>query len=276
MVALTSLLLGAFIFAFAYCLFTATTRRQMICVTLAAVLVIGLAAPPQAKAQGILVGIQAILNTLNGPIKTFLTAINSIRSAVNNLYQLRVWPLAAIKAATGQVTQMIGQYRNLLQNLYRLPNKNATLPIPVTFENLLKNHQVNDYATLTTTYSSVFGALPSATAASPEDRRITDMDDALLLDTMKTAKAADAGADLTLQLANTFEDGASQAVPGSAPFLTAGAQVANIQTQIRIQALLTAALREDAARMAHDNSIRKRSAQITTNLNERILQLLSR
>jgi hypothetical protein len=276
MVALTSLLLGAFIFAFAYCLFAATTRRQVICVTLAAMLVIGVAAPPQAKAQGILVGIQAILNTLNGPIKTFLTAINSIRSAINNLYQLRVWPLSAIKAATGQVTQMIGQYRNLLQNLYRLPNKNATLPIPVTFENLLKNHQVNDYANLTTTYTSVFGALPSATAASPEDRRMTDMDDALLLDTMKTAKAADAGADLTLQLANTLEDGASQAAPGSAPFLTAAAQVANIQTQIRIQALLTAALREDAGRMAHDNSIRKRSAQITTNLNERILQLLSR
>jgi hypothetical protein len=276
MVALTSLWLGAFIFAFAHFLFAATTRRQVICVALAAVLVIGLTAPPQAHAQGILVEIQAILNTINGPIKTFLTAINGIRSAMNNLYQLRVWPVAAIKAATGQVTQMIGQFRNLLRNLYQLQIKNATLPSSVTLENLLKNHQVNDYATLTTAYTSVFGALPSATAASSEDRRMTDMDDALLLDTMKTAKAADAGADLTLQLANSFEDGASQAVPGSAPFLTAGAQVANIQTQIRIQALLTSALREDAGRMAHDNSIRKRSAQITTNLNERILQLLSR
>src|SRR5258708_23981406 len=47
--------------------------------------------------------------------------------------------------------------------------------------------------------------LPSATVASPADRAMTDMDDALTLDNLKTLKATDEAGNLTLVAADRLE-----------------------------------------------------------------------
>src|SRR4029077_9798531 len=103
-----------------------------------------------------------------------------------------------------------------------------------------------------------------------------DVDDALAVDNLKTLKESDAAADLTLAAANDVEDAASQAAPGSAPFLTATAVAASIHSQALTQKMLAAELRQEAARIAHENYLRKRGATLTDDVNTQILNLLNR
>ena len=142
---------------------------------------------------------------------------------MNNLQQLVVWPQQLINQARAQVTQMIGQYRNLMTNIFHIKLNSATLPNPQALEAVIRDHQVDNFPALTATFANTYGAIPVATAANPGDRAMSDMDDALALDNLKTLKAGDQATDIELQSADAIENSASQAAPGSAPFLTATA-----------------------------------------------------
>src|SRR5262249_926946 len=153
--------------------------------------------PQPAHAQsGILSGIQAILGVINGVIQAALTSINNTRAAANDLQQLVAWPQRLIKQAQVQVTQMIGQYRTLMSNIFYVKLNSATLPKPQALEAIIRDHQVNDLSTLVTTFSSTYGPIPVATAANPTDRGLSDMDDALALDNLTTLKAGDQATDI--------------------------------------------------------------------------------
>jgi len=255
----------------------ARTRRQVLAAVLAGVLVVALVSPPQAQAQGSLVAaIQSVLNVINGLIKTALNSINSVRTTISNFYQHATWPVALINQAKATVTQMIGQYRSAMQNIFTINLRSATLPNPTALENAMRNHRTNDFGSLTSSFGSTYGGLPPTTEASPADRTMMDMDDALAVDNLKTLKESDAACDLTLQAADNIENAASQAAPGSAPFLTATAVVASIESQALTQKMLAAELRQEAARLAHENALRKRGVTMTGDVNTQILNLLQR
>lgn len=251
-------------------------RRKLVAVTLAAVMVTTLVGAPQpAQAQsGILGGIQAVLKVINGIIQTALTSINTVRSALSNHEQVVIWPQQLINQAKAQVTQMIGQYRSLMSNIFHVNLKSATLPAPQAFEAVVRDHQVNDFSGLTATFSNTYGLIPVATAANPIDRALSDMDDALALDNLKLLKASDQATDIELQSADSVETAASQAAPGSAPFLTATALVSGIHSQAVTQRMLSAELRQEAARLAHQNTLRKDNAANTTQLRGVLVNLL--
>lgn len=277
MAALTNLLFGVFLALFCYWMVVARTRRQVLALTLAGVLAVALVSPPPAAAQGSLVAaIQSVLNVINGLIKTALNSINSVRAAVSNFYQQVTWPVALINQAKAMVTQMIGQYRGLMQSIFSIDLRSATLPNPSALENVMRNHQTNDFASLATSFGNTYRGVPAATAVSAADRTMMDMDDALAVDNLKTLKESDAADDLTLRAADNIENAASQAAPGSAPFLTATAVVASIQSQALTQKMLAAELRQEAARLAHENALRKRGATMTGDVNTQILNLLQR
>lgn len=277
MAALTSVLFGLVFGLFSYSMAIAKTRRQVLALTLAGVLAVALVSPPPAQAQGSLVAaIQSVLNVINGLIKTALNAINAVRTAIRNFYQQVAWPVARINQAKAMVTQMIGQYRSLMQSIFNINLNSATLPNPAALEGVMRNHQINDFASLSSSFQSMYGSVPTATAASPADRTMMDMDDALAVDNLKTLKESDAADDLALEEANNIENAASQAAPGSAPFLTATAVVASIESQALTQKMLAAELRQEAARLAHENALRKRGATMTGDVNTQILNLLRR
>jgi len=268
---------GFFFALFVYLMFTARDWRQVLALTLAGVLVVALVSPPSAQAQASLVAaIQAVLNVINGSIQTALNAINSVRSTIQQMYESAVWPVSLINQAKAMVSQMIGQYRNLMQGIFSMNLKSATLAAPIALENVMRNHQTNDLSVVTTSFGNTFGGVPTATASSPADRTMMDMDDALAMDNLKMLKESDAADDLALQAANNIEDQASQAAPGSAPFITATAVAASIQSQALTQKMLAAELRQEAARLAHQNTLRKRGATTTGDVNSQILNLLQR
>ena len=267
----------AFFVIFSWFVVKAKTQRQVLALALAGTTAAVLVAPPRVQAQSSLVGaIQAVLNVINGIIHTGLTSINSVRTAINSLYQNVVWPVQLINLARAQVTQMIAQYRNLMWGIFRINPSSATLPATQQLEQVMRNQQTNDFAVLTTDYGNAYGPIPVVTAASPPDRAMTDMDDALALDTLKTLKKTDEAGTLTLQAGDQLESGAGQAAPGSSPFLTASAVVASIQSQAVTQKMLAAELRQEAARLAHESALRKRSATYTGQVGNQIINLLKR
>ncbi len=272
----TTLLFSLVFFLFSYFMVVAKTRRQVLSLALTGVLVAALVAPPPAQAQSLWGSINSVLNVINGAIKSALSTIQNIQTSIRDFYQKFTWPISLINQAKALVTQMVNQYRNLMQSIFDIDLKSATLPNPMALEDITRNHQTNDFANLVTSFRNTYGNLPAATAANPTDRMMMDMNDALALGTLKMLKATDAGADLTLQAANEIENEASQAAPGSAPFLSASATVASIQSQALTQKMLAAELRQEAARLAHENALRKQGAAITDDVKTQIQNLLKR
>ena len=265
-----------FALTFTWFMVTANSSRRVLAVTVAGILVSTmLFAPPLAEAQGGLVqAIQAVLNVINGMLKSALTAINTARTAMNALYQNLVWPVQLINQARAQVTQMINQYRALMASILNLNLSSATLPTPQYLETMMRDHRVNNFNSLTQSFGNTYGAIPTSVDASQADRDMSDMDDALTLDSLKTLKASDNATDLELQAANSIENSATQAAPGSAPFMTASAVASSIRSQALTQKLLAAELRQEAAHIAHQNGFRKRGATFTTQFRTLMMNLL--
>lgn len=255
---------------------TANSSRRVFAVTVSGILVSTLlVAPPLAEAQGGLIqAIQAVLNVINGMLKNALTAINTARTAMNALYQNFVWPMQLIDQARAQVTQMINQYRALMMSILNMNLSSATLPTPQSLETAMRDHRVNNFNLLSQWFGSTYGAIPTSVDASQADRDMSDMDDALTLDSLKALKASDNATDLELQAANAIEDSATQSAPGSAPFMTASAVASSIRSQALTQKMLAAELRQEAAHVAHQNGFRKRGATFTTQFRTLMMNLL--
>jgi hypothetical protein len=264
-----------FFSVFAWLMLTVHGRRRVLAVTLAGVIVVTLVVtPPQARAQGgIIQAIQAVLKVLNTLILPVVNSIHGTRSANSTFYQTTVWPVQSISQANAQVLQMMGQYGNLMSRILGINLRSATLPAPQSMETLLRDHQVNNFAGLTQSFNSTYRTIPTPTDASQADRDMADFDDALTLDSFKTLKASDSATDLELQAANSIESAAGQAAAGSTPFLTATATTSSIRSQALTQKMLAAELRQEAARIAHQNGLRKRGAMFTTQLRGTIMNL---
>jgi len=264
-----------FFSVFAWLMLTVHGRRWVLAVTLAGVIVVTLVVtPPQAQAQGgIIQAIQAVLKVLNTLILPVVNSIHGTRSANSTFYQTTVWPVQSISQANAQVLQMMGQYGNLMSRILGINLRSATLPAPQSMETLLRDHQVNNFAGLTQSFNSTYRTIPTPTDASQADRDMADFDDALTLDSFKTLKASDSATDLELQAANSIESAAGQAAAGSTPFLTATATTSSIRSQALTQKMLAAELRQEAARIAHQNGLRKRGAMFTTQLRGTIMNL---
>jgi hypothetical protein len=264
-----------FFSVFAWLMLTVHDRRWVLAVTLAGVIVVTLVVtPPQAQAQGgIIQAIQAVLKVLNTLILPVVNSIHGTRSANSTFYQTTVWPVQSISQANAQVLQMMGQYGNLMSRILGINLRSATLPAPQSMETLLRDHQVNNFGSLTQSFNSTYRTIPTPTDASQADRDMADFDDALTLDSFKMLKASDSATDLELQAANSIESAAGQAAAGSTPFLTATATTSSIRSQALTQKMLAAELRQEAARIAHQNGLRKRGAMFTTQLRGTIMNL---
>jgi hypothetical protein len=179
-----------------------------------------------------------------------------------------------INQARAQVTQMINQYRALMMSILNMNLSSATLPTPQSLETVMRDHQVNNFNLLSQSFGNAYGAIPTSVDASQADRDMSDMDDALTLDSLKALKASDNATDLELQAANAIENSSTQAAPGSAPFMTASSVASSIRSQALTQKMLAAELRQEAAHIAHQNGFRKRGATFTTQFRTLMMNLL--
>ena len=218
----------------------------------------------------------SIFSSIQSDIGSSLSSVNQIMQQVTKLYQTTVAPLAALNQARGFVANSISSFRNSMNQIFNTPFTSATTPGAQQFESILHSRLSTQIPSLQTSFITNYGTIPGANTASPQDRLMMDMDDALGQQNLKTTLVADQGEDLILQTANQMENQVAVSTPGSNPYLTAQAQVANLRCQAYMQMMIAAELRQEAGRIAHDNVLVKRRTTMTGGVNSLITGTLTR
>jgi len=232
------------------------------------------ALPKYAQADFLSV-FEKIFTSIQSDIGGSLKTINEISQQIQKLYQTTVAPLAAINQARGFVANSISSFRGQMNQIFNTRFSSAVTPGPQQFESILHSRLSTQMPALQTSFTTNYGAIPQVNAASPQDRVMMDVDDALGQENLKTTLIADEGGDAILQTAEQMENQVAVSTPGSNPFLTAQAQVANLRCQAFMQKMLAAELRQEAGRIAHDNVLVKRRTAATGGINSLITGALT-
>lgn len=230
----------------------------------------------QAGITDVVVLLNTIASTLENSIGAVLSGIQDISTGVRDFEQQLVWPVTVINQSRQEVLQVRAQFSSLAGQLQSIPTDSATLLGPKRLEALLRSDQAANLGQISGSYEQVYQVLPQASQATVSQRNLMDVDDALALGAMKTATASDQASQEMLAVADGLERQVSATAPGSAPILTAQAQIANLHNQAMLQRMLAAELRQEAARLAHANALRKQSADAHRALRNNLQQILSR
>ncbi len=268
--------------ALAICASGSAGLTKVVALALVGILLISMVTPQPAYAQGALLsGITGILNGLSAATAALQTFINnvmrpileSIRNAssmVQNIlgalrtfFEQIVWPIAEINRIRSLVQQLIALFSGALNSLYSINVSSAQLPNPRQLETIMRNKNPGDLAALRTAFVQTYGAVPAVGEAHPQERELTDIDDAMAIDHLMMLKIADAGADGTVAAAGAIASHGLVVAPGTAAYSTAAAHIATLQGNAHIQKMIASALRQEAARLGHATMTVKRSATFT-------------
>ena len=234
--------------------------------------------PSSTRADGIgdiLSLFHTITSTLQGPIGGALSEMRKLSAAVNNFRQEIIWPLAVINQTRGFVSATRAHYTGLMSQIEGIKNNSATLALPMQLESMFRGAQSGSIGQLPAIYTQVYQPVALVGIAQPGQRNLMDIDDAMAMDSLKTSMVSDQTTQGMLTLADSIEQQAMTAAPGSASMVTAQARVADLVTQAQLAKMLAAQLRQEATKLAHQNATLKHSATTTQNLFNQIQQVLA-
>ena len=263
-------------------LLSAHSRRRVVAISLVGCLAVLVVAPPPAQGQFCLpCVIQAVLDTINKVIGNWLNAVTGVLTNIRNFYQQVIWPINLINQAKAQIMAMIAQFRGLMQGIFSINPHMATLPNPVALENIIRNRQTSDLGSVGQVYLNTFRPVPQAGLMAPQDRDMTDMDDAMAQNNLKTLKMSDQAQDLMLQAADQIESLAgdpdiNHMAPGLGPIPNCLGGGRQRQERSDYAEDAGGGLRQEAARVAHDNALRKRRSALAVQLQNDMTNILQR
>ncbi len=253
-----------------------TNRFGKRAIALCLISLLVLAPAANASIGDIISLLTTITTTLQNSIGMLLGGIQTINIRARNFEQQMIWPVTLINQTRAEVSGVRAQFSNVAAQIQRIPTNSATLANPSRLETLLRSQRASSLGQISGAYMQVYQALPQHNEATSAQRNLMDVDDALALGALKTATVSDQASEQMLTVADELEQQAAISAPGSASILTAQAQTANLQNQAMLQRMLAAELRLEAARLAHENALRKQSADANRTLRNNMLQLLSR
>jgi hypothetical protein len=250
--------------------------------TIVLLLVLTLVVPRPVRSQFIdpccaimAAGLSTISSTLSSVIGGGLNGILSIEQGISNFEQTVVWPQNLINQArslVGSVQGIFGQ----IEGVMRVPVNSATLPATQQFEQILLSRDPNQIAQTSAQYTTIYGAIPDATAASPQTRDMVDMTDSAAQAAMKRAIEIDALADLELQAADQINQSVQTAAPGSAPIIEAQADAWLVRANAYTQAATADLMRVRAIDLANASANVKNGAANAAAVQQQIYNLLKR
>ena len=250
--------------------------------TIVLLLVLTLVAPSPVRSQFIdpccaimSVGLSTISSTLSSVIGGGLNGILSVEQGISSFEQTVVWPQNLINQARSLVGSVQGIFSQI-EGVMRVPVNSATLPATQQFEQNLLSRDPNQIAQTSAQYTAVYGAVPDATAASPQARDMVDMTDAAAQAAMKRAIEIDALADLELQAADQINQSVQTAAPGSAPIIEAQADAWLVRANAYTQAATADLMRVRAIDLANASANVKNGAANATAVQQQIYNLLKR
>jgi len=245
---------------------------------LAVLIVAVLLAPTAVRADGIgdiLSFFHTITSTLQGPIGGALSEMRKLSAAVNTFRQEIIWPLAVINQARGFISATRTRYTGLMSQIEGIKNNSATLALPMQFESMFRGAQSGSIGQIPSLYTQVYQPVALSGIAQPVQRNLMDIDDAMSMDSLKTSMVSDQTTQGMLTLADSLEEQAMTAAPGSAPMITAQARIADLETQAQLAKMLAAQLRQEATKLAHQNALFKQRSVVTQNLQNQIQRVLA-
>lgn len=234
--------------------------------------------PPFVRADGIsdiLSLFQTITHTLEGPIGGVLNEMQKLNAAINNFRQQIIWPLSLINQTRSFISATRAHYTGLMSQIEGIKNNSATLALPMQLESLFRSAQAGTITQIPPIYMQMYQPVSQPGVAQPLLRNLMDIDDAMAMDSLKTAMVSDQNTQGMLTLADTLEQQAMSAAPGTASMVTAQARVADLETQAQLAKMLAAQMREEATKLAHQNALLKQSSVATQNLQNQIQQVLT-
>src|SRR6266566_1352343 len=250
--------------------------------TVVLLLVLTLAAPRPVRSQFLdpccaimAAGLSTISSTLSSVIGGGLNGILSIEQGISNFEQTVVWPQNLINQARSLVGSVQGIFSQI-EGVMRVPVNSATLPATQQFEQNLLSRDPNQIAQTSAQYTAVYGAVPDATAASPQARDMVDMTDAAAQAAMKRAIEIDALADLELQAAGQINQSIQTAAPGSAPIIEAQADAWLVRANAYTQSATADLMRVRAIDLANAGANVKNGAANAAAVQKQIYNLLKR
>jgi hypothetical protein len=254
---------------------TRSSRKRKLALYLTGVLLL-MPVAANAGIGDIISLLTTITSTLKNGVGQVLGGIQSINATVTTLHQQVVWPVTLINQTKASVAQVRAQLSSLAGQIHSIETNSATLVNPSRFEMILRSGEASNFDQIGASYARVYSALPQTNQATPTQRNLMDVDDALALGALKTAIVSDQASEQMLSVADGLEQQAALSAPGSASILRAQAQAANLQSQAMLQKMLAAELRQAAAKLAHANALRKQSADANKDLRNNMQQILSR
>jgi hypothetical protein len=245
---------------------------------LAILIVAVVLAPTAVRADGIgdiLSLFHTITSTLSGPIGGALSEMRKINAAVNNFRQQIIWPLAVINQARGFISATRARYTGLMSQIEGIKNNSATLALPMQLESMFRGAQSGSIGQISSLYTQVYQPVALSGITQPAQRNLMDIDDAMSMDSLKTAMVSDQTTQGMLTLADSLEQHAMTAAPGSASMVTAQARIADLETQAQLAKMFAAQLRQEATKLAHQNALLKQRSVATQSLQNQIQQVLA-
>jgi hypothetical protein len=234
--------------------------------------------PTAAHALG-LSNIVTLLNTITSTLKNViggeLSQIQTLGTNRNAFEQGQLWPVASLNRARAFINSTQVQFGNLMNQIHATTNNSATLPNAIRLETLFRGSQTANLNQVSASYSNVYAPVPNANNATQLQRNLMDMDDALASGSLKTSLISDQTTSGMLSLADSIEQQSASAAPGSGAMLATESQIASLQSQAYLAKVLAAELRQESAKLAHQNMLIKQSAANTHILQNEMQHLLA-
>ncbi len=247
-------------------------RLGLGCAVLIAVLLLR---PAEVQAQGLLLEVNIVLKTINTVLGTLLSGINTIQNDVKLVQQVAVWPQTMIQQSRVNATNWVNTFQHPMQLLSQYIPVSATLTQARSLERVMTDRTGSSQLQLVSSFQSVFGAVPTDGRMSPVDKDLTDLDDALTLDTLEQVKRGEQMNTTVRAVGDQLETMSTTATPGTAPYLTATALVTMLRSQAASQKMFAAYLRLEGAHLAHRTEELKGAIQSSTDLHQNIRQILT-
>lgn len=266
----------AVVVLFAGVLFWANRKdRKRLALGAGVVLAILLLRPPQAQAQGLLSGVSVVLKTIHTALGTLLGTINTVQNDVRCIQQVAVWPQALMQQARASATSWLNTYQHPMQLLSQYIPASATLAQARSLEQVMTDRMGLNQPQLVIRFQNVFGTVPTDTSMSPADKDLTDLDDALTLDTLEQVKRGEQVNTTVRAVGDQLETMSTSATPGTAPYITSTALVTMLRSQAATQKMLAAYLRLEGAQLAHRTEEWKGSSNAANDLQQNVGHILT-
>ena len=223
----------------------------------------------------ILAGLKEVNSTLTSAVASPLKLIDKVAQEEQHFQQQVLYPIAAIDSAR----QMATNFSSLFLSFRQLASVNiasAQLPYPQQLERQMLSADPNDIGTIGSAYQNVFSPLPPPTAVPQNIAYQIDMGDAQAQDALKKAIELDAFAAREMEVAQKLNQQIAASAPGTAPMIDAEASTWVVQANAYTQMGMAELLRVNSANLSNRGGALKDSTTQMQNLNQRMLQILSR